>query len=99
MEWNFLFKVLKEFNFGKDFILYYKPIFKIKNTGWISKTCNMNRGIRQMCPISVLLYFFVAKILSLKRKSNHDKNGKNISNIQKVMKNIQPADDFGTENY
>ena len=69
VELNFLFKVLEKFNFGDDFIgriklLYNKPIFRIKNNGWISKTCNMNRGIRQDCPISALLYLFVAEILS-----------------------------------
>ena len=68
VEWNFLFKVLKKFKFGE--ILYNKPIFKIKNNGWISKTCNMNRGIRQGCPISALWYLFVAERLSLKLKSN-----------------------------
>ena len=57
-----------------------------------------NMQYEQRYQTDVLLYFFVAKILSLKRKSNHDKNGKNISNIQKVMKNNKPADDFGTEN-
>ena len=99
VEWNFLFKVLKKFNFGDDFIgwikiLYNKPIFRIKNNGWTSKTCSMNRGIRQGCPISAFLYLFVAEILSFKLKSNNEIKGINISNMQKDLKNIQHADDI-----
>lgn len=72
VEWNFLFQVLKQFNFGENFIswvkiLYTKPIFRVKNNGWISKTCKMNRGIRQWCPISAFLYLFVAEILGNSR--------------------------------
>lgn len=52
VEWNFLFKTLKKFNIGKFFItwaniLYTNPIFKMKNNGWLSKSCSMTRGIRQ----------------------------------------------------
>ena len=51
VEWNFLFKTLEKFNFGENFmrwvkILYTDPIFRVKNNGWISKTCKMSRGIR-----------------------------------------------------
>ena len=60
VEWNFLLKTLEKFNFGNDFInwikiLYNKPIFRLKNNGWISRTCEMKRGIRQGCPISAIL--------------------------------------------
>ena len=70
VEWNILFKVLQKFNFGDDFIgwikiLYNKPIFRIKNNGWISKTCYMNKGIRKGCPISALLYYLLHKYLPL----------------------------------
>ena len=73
VEWNFLVKSLVKFNFGPEFItwikiLYCNPIFRIKNNGWLSRTCIMSRGIRQGCPISALLYLFVAEILALKIK-------------------------------
>ena len=50
VEYNFMFKTLEKFNFGEQFInmiklLYNKPVFKIKNNGWISKSCEMKRGI------------------------------------------------------
>ena len=71
-----------------------KGIFRIRNNGWTSKTCSINRGIRQGCPISAFLYLFVAEILSFKLKSNNEIKGINISNMQKDIKNIQHADDI-----
>ena len=96
IEWSFLFKTLKQFNFGDNFIkyiniLYTKPIFRIKNNGWISKTCSMSRGIRQGCPISALLYIFVAEILALKLKGDILIKGENI-NMSTEIKYIQQAD-------
>lgn len=99
VEWNFLFKTLETFNFGTNFIhwikiLYKNPIFRLKNNGWISRTCQMHRGIRQGCPISALLYLFVAEILSDKIKNNGLINGFTVKNSEKEIKNIQHADDM-----
>ena len=43
---------------------YNKPILKIKKNGWISKSCVMEKGILQGCPISALLFIFVIDIKS-----------------------------------
>lgn len=99
VEWNFLFKTLETFNFGTNVIhwikiLYKNPIFRLKNNGWISRTCQMHRGIRQGCPISALLYLFVAEILSDKIKNNGLINGFTVKNSEKEIKNIQHADDM-----
>ena len=80
VEWNFLYKVLQKFNIGNTFIkwikiLYTNPMFKMKNNGWLSKNCEMSRGIRQGCPISALLYLFVAEILAIKINSNNNIKG------------------------
>ena len=99
VEWNFLFNVLQKFNFGESFIswmkiLYNNPIFKIKNNDWLSKTCSMSRGIRQCCPISAILYIFVAEILALKLKNNNAHvKGISIPGIYE-MKYVQHADDL-----
>ena len=58
-----MFKVLKKFSFGDVFIewlqiLYTNPVFRLKNNGWISKTCQTYRGIRQGCPISAIIFSF-----------------------------------------
>jgi hypothetical protein len=99
VEWNFLFKTLEKFNFGPNFlkwikILYHNPIFRLKNNGWITKTCKMQRGIRQGCPISALLYLYIAEILSLKIKNNNMIEGFRAKNMNKEVKNIQHADDM-----
>ena len=64
VEWSFLFETLKCFNFGDYFIkwmqiLYNNPMFRLKNNNWLSKTCFMQRGIRQGCPVSAILFLFV----------------------------------------
>lgn len=46
-------------------------IFRIKNNDWVSKPCSMSRGIMQGCPISALLFLFVAKTLSSELKTNY----------------------------
>lgn len=90
---------MKKINFGPDFIkwikiLYKNPVFRLKNNGWISKTCAMNRGIRQGCPISAILYLFVAEILSSKIKENNSIHGFTSKNLQDEIKNVQHADDM-----
>ena len=67
-------------------------MFKMKNNGWLSKNCEMSRGIRQGCPISALLYLFVAEILAIKINSNN--NIKGISINKNEIKSIQHADDL-----
>ena len=98
LKWNFLFKTLEKFNFGENFmrwvkILYTDPIFRVKNNGWISKTCKMSRGIRQGCPISALLFIFAAEILACDIRSNKDIDGFKIKEIKQEIKIIQHADD------
>jgi hypothetical protein len=91
-------KVLKKYNFGENFlkwinILYNKPIFRIKNNGWVSKTCNMQRGIRQGCPISAILFLFVIEILAIDIRSNSNIEGFQKPGITNSIKIIQHADD------
>lgn len=53
----------------------------------------MSRGIRQGCPISALLYLFVAEILSLKLKNNNQIKGIQLNNTSTEIKNLHHADD------
>ena len=69
-------------------------MFRLKNNGWISKTCYMTRGIRQGCPISAILYLFVAEILAIKIMTNDQIEGFKFNNIQKEIKSVQHADDL-----
>ena len=54
----------------------------------------MTRGIRQGCPISALLYIFVAEILAKKINDNTEIHGFQKSSMEKEIKNIQHADDL-----
>lgn len=49
-------------------------VFKVKNNGWIFKTCKMARGIRQEYPILAMPYIFIAEILALELKNNNTTN-------------------------
>jgi hypothetical protein len=70
LEWNFMFQVLEKFNFGPSFIkwikiLYNEPELYIKNNGYMSRRILMDRGIRQGCPLSALLFIIAVEIFSV----------------------------------
>lgn len=96
-----MFKTLEKFNFGSKFIgmiktLYKKPTFKLKNNGWMSKPCIMQRGIRQGCPVSTLLFILVLEILAVQIKSDNEIKGLSFQNnyvTDDSIKMIQHADD------
>lgn len=101
IEYNFMVKTLEKFNFGSKFIgmiktLYNKPTFKLKNNGWMSKPCTMQRGIRQGCQVSALLFILVLEILAIQIKSDNEIKGlsfqKNYATDDSI-KMIQHADD------
>ena len=55
IEWAFLLKCLKAFNFGESFILWilYTDIKScVSKNGYHSETFNLSRSVRQGCPIS-----------------------------------------------
>ena len=96
VEWNFMYAVLKRFNFGNNFIkwirvLYTEPKFRVKNNGWVSKSYSMSRGMRQGCPVSCLNFILVAEVLGLLIRQS--KNVKGIKVGKNEHKIIQYADD------
>ena len=96
VNWEFIIKVLQKLNFGTKFIrwmeiLYNDPSLVIKNNGWISKDVKINRGIRQGCPISALLFIIVVEILAINIRSNKNIKGYKIKKLE--VKISQYADD------
>ena len=92
LEWEFLFKTLKFYNFGPTFIkwirtTYKSPSISIKNNGWLSESFEMKRGVRQGCPISSLLFILTAEILAHKLRFCDN-------NSNRVVKLRQYADDM-----
>ena len=100
IEWSFIFETLKRFNFGNSFIqwihtLYNKAGAKVKNNGYLSGTFELQRGVRQGCPVSALLFIIVVEILALNIKQDTTIEGIKIQtkNGVKETKIGQFADD------
>ena len=96
LDWEFMFGCLKKFGFGNNFIswistIYNQPTFCVKNNGWITSELTMQRGVRQGCAISALLFILAVEILSIKIKQAENINGIQIFNDLSYL--IQYADD------
>ena len=90
VEHNFLIKTLQTFNFGEKFIKFVKTIHtKIKshvnNNGHFTDIIEIERGIRQGCPLSLPLYCLIAEVLANSIRKNPGKT--------QQVKNLLYADD------
>ena len=102
LEWNFMFEILKRhYKFGNTFIqwvhtLYKSPRACVKNNGYISDDFLIERGIRQGCPLSALLFILCVEILAVKIKNNNNIKGYEIYSENHTLAEIkisQYADD------
>ena len=80
VEWSFLLRTLETFNFGNNFIkwitiLYTRIVSSTTNNGYFSKYFELSRGIRQGCPISVLLFLLVAEVMANKIRTDQKVKG------------------------
>ena len=96
VDWNFMFKTLKRFNFGENFIQWVKLAYtditsKIKVNGFISDGFALERGVRQGCPLSAPLYIITAEILAIAIRLNPEIKGIQIEDIESKLS--QYADD------
>jgi hypothetical protein len=75
MSHNFIFKTLERFGFGEYFIKWVKTICFdtksfVKVNGYQTFEFNTERGVRQGCPLSPLLYVLAAETLSSSIRKN-----------------------------
>ena len=96
VEWSAVEYALKFFNFGPRFTQWVQTFYKdinscVINNGHFSKFFQLQRGVRQGCPLSPYIYIIVAELLSIMIRSDQDIEGISINGIQ--YKIFQFADD------
>ena len=69
LDWNFVFKTLKAFNFGPEIQQWIKTFYTncsscVMNNGYASEFFKIERGVRQGCPLSGALFVLCAEILA-----------------------------------
>lgn len=96
VSWNFIFKALRFFNFGDNFIKWIKILFCnarlcVIQHGFFSEFFPMKRGCRQGDPISPYLFLLCAEIMGIMIRNNTLIKGIVVND--KEFKLMQYADD------
>ena len=96
IEWNFLFKALDKLNFGPDFKSWVQTFYCnitscVTNNGFASDFFDLERGVRQGCPLSGTLFVLGIEILALAIKKNPKIEGIRVG--AREIKTTQYADD------
>ena len=96
VEWSFIEKALKYYNFGSSSIAWIKLFYTdisscIQNNGWASEFFTLGRGARQGCPLSPYLFILCAEILGSAVRNDKEVHGIMISGSE--CKISQYADD------
>ena len=89
---------MKFFGFGEKYIAWIKVLLKdrkncARNGGYISELFNMERGVRQGCPISPLLFILTVELLAINIRNDNKIKGILIPNSKYTIKILQYADD------
>ena len=96
LEWLFIKLSMIKFNFGDNIIrwvsIFYQNIqTAVLNNGFMTNFFQVNRGVRQGCPLSPYLFILCAEILA--HKITGEENIKGIEILNKEIKLAQFADD------
>ena len=96
LEWDFMLKTLKAFNFGEGFIRWVKLLYTdvsscVMNNGYSSGFFKVSRGVRQGDPMSPYLFILSLEILSHKIRNDPNIEGIKIGDSEKKL--FQYADD------
>ncbi len=96
MDHSVIYKSLKHFNFGDDFIKWVNLLYSdakacVGNNGYFSEYFQIGRGVRQGCPLSPYLFIIAIEILSNAIRNEETIKGVKIYN--ETIKNTMFADD------
>ena len=96
ISWDFIDKALHKFNFGPTFrhwvkVLYTDSKSAVINNGNFTEFFNLERGVRQGCPLSTYLFLLVVELLSINIRNNKQIEGIKLKNC--TLKISQMADD------
>ena len=96
IEWNFLIACLKTFGFKDDFITWIRVMYSdisscVINNGYSSSNFNLQKGVRQGCPLSPYLFLVGVEILGIMLRQSKNITGIKIDGVE--LRVSQYADD------
>lgn len=96
LEWDYLFKVLNIMNFGPSFLNWIRTFYSnisscVTNNGHSSEFFSLQRGVRQGCPLSGLLFVLAVEPLAHQIRTTDAIKG--LENGNKITKLSMYADD------
>ena len=94
-----ILKALKVHGFGEYFYRWIQILLKdrkccVRNAGYISKTFAMERGVRQGCPISPMLFILTSELFAAHIRANNNIKGIYFPNSRNSVKIRLFADDI-----
>ena len=95
---DLLFKTMDKMGFSNIFINFIKILYKnntstIINNGFLSAPVQLQRGLRQDCPLSLPLYVVQEEVTTININQDETISGIKISNKKQEIKVSQYADD------
>ena len=95
---SFLFKTLEKFGFGPQFVKWIQLIYNqisssVKSNGWLTAFINLERGLRQGCPLSAPLYILTTELMALHIRAHPHIHGLKPPNSADETKLSQFPDD------
>ena len=97
LEWPFIHDTLRSYGFSASLINWVKTLYShtescILNNGWASNFFEIQRGVRQGCPLSPYLFILSAEVLTTAIRKNTNIKGISVNDVE--IKLRQYADDI-----
>lgn len=98
VDWDFMFLVMQKLGIPEGFVKYVKllyetPISVVSVNGSFTEPIRVKRGVRQGCPLSMLLYALVSESIGNAIDADDRIQGVQPPNGEREAKKIQFADD------